>query len=346
MLVLLRLALGCHFLYEGVWKIEHADKFSAAPFLSEAKGPASRFFYAMLPDLNGRERLRAEDDKGHWKLAMARDDGGNQRLTVIKDEKGAVVADKKGRPMYQAEADRIDAWAAFQDEVAKKYRFSKEQIDAAKTIFDKYEDSLQNYFTLNAPKFQTYLESLERFEEERDHGHNGTAHQQQRLWDHERELRKEVAGWFAEMDKLGKDYENALASIPRDSDQQALGPYRMGAAPWWAPWKWHRMEQINFAVTYGLTAIGLCLVLGLCTRLAALGGAAFMCFVVLTQPAWPGLYPPDPAVVGHALLINKDFIEMLALLTIATTAVGRWAGLDHFIHSLVVCPFLCKCKRT
>ena len=90
----------------------------------------------------------------------------------------------------------------------------------------------------------------------------------------------------------------------------------------WNPCRWGRMEQINFAVTYGLTAIGLCLMLGFCTRLAALGGAAFMCFVVLTQPAFPGIYPPDPHVVGHALLVNKDFIEMLALLVVATTAGG------------------------
>ena len=47
------------------------------------------------------------------------------------------------------------------------------------------------------------------------------------------------------------------------------------------------MKQINFAVTFALTAIGLCLMLGLCTPLAALGGACFMCFVVLTQPAFP-----------------------------------------------------------
>ena len=39
-----------------------------------------------------------------------------------------------------------------------------------------------------------------------------------------------------------------------------------------------------------------------------------MCFVVMTQPAFPGIYPPDPPVVGHALLVNKDFVEMLALL--------------------------------
>ncbi len=89
------------------------------------------------------------------------------------------------------------------------------------------------------------------------------------------------------------------------------------------------MEQINFAVTYGLTAIGLCLMLGFCTPLAALGGAGFMCFVVMTQPAFPGIYPPDPAVVGHALLVNKDFVEMMALLVVAATAAGRWGGLDY-----------------
>jgi len=67
-----------------------------------------------------------------------------------------------------------------------------------------------------------------------------------------------------------------------------------------------------------------------------------MCMVVMTQPAWPTIYPPDPAIVGHALLVNKDFIEMVALLVIATTAAGRWGGLDFFIHRWIVKPF---CKK-
>ena len=46
----------------------------------------------------------------------------------------------------------------------------------------------------------------------------------------------------------------------------------------------------------------------------------------MTQPAWPGIFPPDPAVVGHALLINKDFIEMLALLVVASMPAGVGAG--------------------
>jgi hypothetical protein len=62
----------------------------------------------------------------------------------------------------------------------------------------------------------------------------------------------------------------------------------------------------------------------------------------MTQPAWPTIYPPDLPQLGHALLINKDFIEMIALLVIASSAVGRWGGLDHFIHSLIVEPFLSK----
>ena len=347
MLVLLRLALGCHFLYEGMWKIVNASKFSAEPFLSEAKGPAAPLFYAMLPDLNGLQRLKAEkavgekDKKEHWKLAMAKDEKGEPRLTVVRDDQGAVMPGKKGRPMYQAEADRIDAWAAYKDKFAKKYGLGDEQAKSAEALDAQFEQSLQTYFTLNAEKFQAYLGSLERFEEERDNGHNGALHQQKRLWDRERELRREVAGWFADMDKLGKDYEDSLAALLKE-DQKAVGPLRMDGVPWWAPWQWARMDQINFAVTYGLTAIGVCLIIGFFTRLAALGGAAFMCFVVLTQPAWPGFYPPDPAVVGHALLINKDFIELLALLTIATTAVGRWGGLDFIIHRLVVCPFCSK----
>jgi uncharacterized membrane protein YphA (DoxX/SURF4 family) len=339
MLVLLRLALGCHFLYEGVWKICPANKFNAEPFLSEAKGPAAPYFYAMLPDLDGRQRLKAEksagkDDAEHWTLALA-NENEKPRETVSRDAKGEIISGKKGRQLYQAEADRIDAWAAYRDEFVKKYGLGEEQAARVQTIYSQYEDSIQNYFTLNASKLQAYLGSLERFEQQRDNGHNGAAHQQKRLWDRQRELRREVAGWFAEIDSLATDYADALWNVLTEK-QKALGPLPLHPAPWWAPWQWSRMEQINFAVTYGLTAIGLCLMLGFFTRLAALGGATFMLFVVLTQPAWPGLYPHDPPVLGHALLINKDVIEMLTLAMIATTRVGRWGGLDGLVHCVLL----------
>ena len=89
-------------------------------------------------------------------------------------------------------------------------------------------------------------------------------------------------------------------------------------------------------VTFSLTVIGFCLLIGFAVRPAALGGAGFMLFVCLTQPALPNLYPPAPAVTGHALLVNKDFIEMIALLAMAAVGTGRWAGIDSFIEPYLV----------
>ena len=62
LLVALRLALGCHFLYEGVWKIKHRDEFTGGSLgvLVAGEGAVAGVFYAMLPDIDGRERLQAD----------------------------------------------------------------------------------------------------------------------------------------------------------------------------------------------------------------------------------------------------------------------------------------------
>ena len=79
--------------------------------------------------------------------------------------------------------------------------------------------------------------------------------------------------------------------------------------------------------------------MGFCTRLANLGGAAFLVSVLLTQPPWPTIYPPAPEVVGHALIVDKNFVEMVAMLMLATVPVGRWGGLDFFLYQWLVKPF-------
>jgi hypothetical protein len=42
--------------------------------------------------------------------------------------------------------------------------------------------------------------------------------------------------------------------------------------------------------------------------------------------------------LGHAMFVNKDFIEMIALLTLSATTAGRWGGLDYFLHYWVFAP--------
>ena len=64
---------------------------------------------------------------------------------------------------------------------------------------------------------------------------------------------------------------------------------------------------------------------GLFTRLACLLGAGFLVMTYLTHPPFPW-YPLPPNTEGNPLFINKNVIECLALLVLATFPTGRWLG--------------------
>jgi len=59
----------------------------------------------------------------------------------------------------------------------------------------------------------------------------------------------------------------------------------------------------------------------------------FLLSFYLAMPPLPG-WPDPPRAEGHYLLINKNIIEMLALLALATLPTGRWAGLDGLLQFL------------
>jgi uncharacterized membrane protein YphA (DoxX/SURF4 family) len=94
-----------------------------------------------------------------------------------------------------------------------------------------------------------------------------------------------------------------------------------------APRRWTQLDVINIATTYGLIAIGACLILGFLTPLAALGAAAFLGMIYLSMPPWPGL-PPNPRTEGHYFIVSKNLVELIACLVLATTPSGHWIGLD------------------
>lgn len=296
LLVALRVSIGVHFFYEGVWKIKHADEFSAEPFLTQAKGPAAPLFYAMVPDIDGRKRLAIEED-----------------------EKGERVITGQSW---------LKAWSSLRQRVVDKYKLSDEQQKAAEDLYQRYETSLEEYLADNLDDVAAYFDALDRHEKNKTDGNNGAAHQKERLWGKQQKLRREVNVWLDEIDGMGKDYQKALWNLLED-DQKAVGPL---------PVAWTMADLMDFAVTYGLTAIGFCMIVGLCNRLACLGGGVFLIMVLLTQPPWPTIFPPAPAVVGHALVVDKNFVEMVAMFMLAATAVGRWGGLDYFLYHWIGRP--------
>lgn len=316
-LVILRLSLGCHFLYEGLWKIKHSDEFSARPFLTQAKGPMAPLFYSMVPDLYGRERL-------------------------------AIVQDEKGNEVITGQC-YLDAWNRLKDKAIDHYQLSDDQAKEAEAILKTYENGLKTYLEENFEDIRAYFGSLDRFEAKKAGENAGAEFDQKRLWEEQAKLRGEVAGWLDQLDAMGAAYQEALWKL-LDEDQRAKGALPLEAVgPEQLPVSLllvdSRSDLIDKGVTYALTAIGFCLLVGLFTRAAAIGGGLFMISVLLTQPPLPWIYPPAPEVTGHALLVDKNFIEMVALFLVATTAVGRWGGLDAFVHRWIVAPFCSRKKK-
>ena len=84
---------------------------------------------------------------------------------------------------------------------------------------------------------------------------------------------------------------------------------------------------------WGLLILGTLLLLGLCTRPAAIGGAIMLMSFYLVVPPWPGV--PQPPGPEHSFVVNKNLIEALALIAIAALPTGSWFGLDGLIRKLV-----------
>lgn len=309
MLVALRLTIGWHFLYEGVWKIQNADEFSAAPFLTQAKGPFAPLFYAMIPDIDGDERFAVEDRNGEERAAA---------------------------PGYEK------AWSAHLDRFVQRYQLSDEQKKQAEETLQRYRRTLDRYLDQHNAEIVAHFKSLAQLRKDMASDNEGTEFQRQRLWDRQQKLRQDVAAWTRALEAMGESYHKQLLSLLNEEQRNGAsmgGPVvASDRLPVTLPFARTRSEFLDFTVTYALTAIGLCLMLGLFTRLAALGGAGFLAFVVATQWPWPTVVPPTPPIVGHALLVDKNFVEMVAMLALAAMPVGRWAGVDRFLYDYVCLP--------
>lgn len=301
-LILLRIAIGWHFLYEGCEKYDstHHQKgtFSAEIYLRNANGPLASHFREMLPDVDGRDTLD---------------------LSKLKE-----------------------SWRSDVNAIADYFGFQEEQRAAASKKLDEAERWADSWFSdlENQEKRTKYLHDLDQVETI-EHDPTALSFERERTWEARRSLdadRKSLIGPLADRNKELRDSVASLATpeqvaASRDPILSRIAPERLAstqrdaveAAESARPW--NRLDWINFATTYGLIAIGGCLILGFLTPLSALGGAAFLAMIYLSMPPWPGL-PPNPKAEGHYFIVNKNLIELIACLVLATTPTGHWIGLD------------------
>ena len=113
--------------------------------------------------------------------------------------------------------------------------------------------------------------------------------------------------------------------------KQARGPFAglfksLAAQP-------NLLANADFVTMWGLTLVGLLLILGLFTRLASLGAIGFILLFYLCNPPFVGYFYSIPTE-GSYLVVNKNLVELCALVVILVTGSGRFAGLDLIVHGL------------
>jgi thiosulfate dehydrogenase (quinone) large subunit len=86
-------------------------------------------------------------------------------------------------------------------------------------------------------------------------------------------------------------------------------------------------HAIDLAVPIGLLVVGLSLMLGLFTQIGCAGAMAFLLLFYLSQPPLTGM--PMTGAEGENLIVNKNLIELFAVLAVFTFRTGSIAGLDH-----------------
>ena len=284
-LILLRIAIGWHFLYEGVEKIESTRRggkpFSAEPYLRNATGPLAQRFRGLVPDVNSLDKLDPAKLKAAW---TAREQALSRHYQLDKEQQAHADAE------LQKALEYADIW--FQDketsEKRTKYVFQLREVQAIE----------------RNPKALTF-ERIRAAEARKD-------------------LDKDRKDLIAPLDARADELAKAVANIATSEQREAAGVYK---APLTS------LDWINLTTMWGLVLMGVCLILGLFTPLAALGGAVFLGQIYLSMPPWPGL-PPSPVAEGHYWIVNKNLIEMIACLLIASTPSGRWVGLDALLSAL------------
>jgi uncharacterized membrane protein YphA (DoxX/SURF4 family) len=316
-LVLLRLAIGWHFFSEGLEKIGRDPEtgrfkttFSAAPFLAQARGPLVGFYHSLAPD-------------GHdWQTLLAVPHQ-NRPLTAAEMEAEEKAA---GKPApYQAWVDRVvEDWRAVLAAATAVPGLTEAQIHRAKQAFELRQQELKDYLASESTAVAEYQHELWRLGEWRAKPEaDSVPFQEERIAKKTAETSATAKPWVAQVDELEQRFLSDLREIltPEQRAEAATMASMKGALT--SP-EQSRLNWVNLGATVLTIGVGICLLLGLFTRLASVAGALFLLSIIATQPPWL----PDAEPIIY------QTVELAGLLVLAGTGAGRWLGLDYFSWAL------------
>lgn len=293
-LAFLRIVIGLHFFLEGVSHLRDPE-WSSVGFRKAAVGPLAAGFRSLLPET------------GDWTGTLG-------------------AADR--RPADEAiaawEASVAAGWQRRLDARLKTVRLAGEPLEQAQQALAAARKELAEWVAGVKEQLVEYrLEVFRLADSEASPAAREVPFERERVAKKRRELAGDAAAWMAAAEAIGGRLEAAWdASLP-PADRERVA----AATPPSPLWKADRF------VSWSLTTIGACLVLGLLVKFNAMGGALFLASVVASQPFW----------MAGAQDTYAQWSELAALLALAALPTGGWSGLDYFLQSW--CPFA-RCGRS
>lgn len=239
----------------------------------------------------------------------------------LANEYRRIVWDYDGRMRLDRDKMVLE-WAKYRDRVIEHFGFGEEQARLAQINFSKAVEQYDYVVQLSQTDIQEYKLGRGRVAAlDIDPVRQGVSSLRGQREEIRREWLSKVAPVLSQIDMISENYEQAQNEVASE-DQLAKRvplPFRL---PRTGVVDTSLLDQV---VPYFDVVIGLCLLLGLFTPVAALAAAGFLGSVFLSQ------YPPNagPGSTYYQL------IEGLACLVLAGTAAGRFAGLDFFLHMIV-----------
>lgn len=337
-IVLLRLAIGWHFYREGTKKLSYNPStgqvsldFSAEAMLRHAVGPMGELIRSELPSFHNWEQDLATpwQSRPSTPEELAELDKWKEQYA----ERRAEAAENGKEPAlefppnlsYAKWATRIAAdWRAAVDEIKSVEQLSDEQRTACEAALTDRLEQLSEYLAAEATAIEDWRHELWRLEEwKAAEGAEGLPFQEGRIAEKQAETTAASGGWIAQVRAIERGLHGDLRQVlnaEQVADAAVTGRYDATLADK----KDVQLHRLNKGVTGLIIGVGVCLMLGLLTRLAALGGIAFLASVIATQPPW--IAGADTTVFYYQL------VEIAGLLVLLVSGAGRWAGLDYFFR--------------
>lgn len=290
---MLRLLTGWHFYNEGIKKLEPG--FTSAGFLRTAKGPFAPMFRSMVPGPYG----------AHVDLAKPVELGTRE-----------ADAPMLGSEWLKNIGSGWDEGIARLAEM-KEPAVSPESLESIKKIRDEKVKSVEKYLKSVQSEIKELQHEEWRLHELREEGGSSPAPYQRDMIELKAaENWLTMQPWIAAVKSIEEGFIEESAAL---IDQEEITAEQVSGALAEQSF----ISRVDTIVTYVVLVCGICLFLGLATRVAAVVAAGFLFSLMLTQPPWAGVE-------------MKEFffwaIELAGLLTLAAIGAGRWAGLDGVIN--------------